>query len=242
MRLPVAAATEMRHGRPPDGTTRLWYPSEPTQPQRWVETDRACQVEILGRQARTFGIHGLEAWNEAACGGAWGNRLARVGERIRRELDLEHWAAFGTSFGQFEQLLTGLATGTHGRPPASVSVLGGDIHHSYLAAVDFPGARPRSAVYQAVCSPIHNVLPDRFRRGHQLTTSRPGSVAGRGSARLAGVRRPRIRWRITRGSWFHNMLSVLEFDGRQARIRFDRTVSDQSGIPHLQPVCEAELS
>ena len=189
-----------------------------------------------------YGIHGLEAWNEAVCAGAWGQRLARAGERIRRELDLEHWAAFGASFGQFEELLTGLATGAHGRPPASVTVLGGDIHHSYLAAVDFPGARPRSAVYQAVCSPIHNVLPDRYRRGQQLTTSRPGGVAGRGIARLAGVRKPRIQWRITRGSWFHNMLAALEFDGRRARIRFDRTVSDQSGIPHLHPVCESELS
>ena len=189
-----------------------------------------------------YGIHGLEAWNEAVCAGAWGQRLARAGERIRRELDLEHWAAFGASFGEFEELLTGLATGAHGRPPASVTVLGGDIHHSYLAAVDFPGARPRSAVYQAVCSPIHNVLPDQYRRGQQLITSRPGGVAGRGIARLAGARKPRIQWRITRGSWFHNMLAALEFDGRRARIRFDRTLSDQSGIPHLQPVCEAELS
>ena len=64
-----------------------------------------------------YGIHGLEAWNEAVCGGAWGQRLARTGERIRRELDLEHWAAFGASFGQFEELLTGLATGSP-RPPA----------------------------------------------------------------------------------------------------------------------------
>jgi PhoD-like phosphatase len=190
-----------------------------------------------------YGIHGLEAWNEAVCGGAWGRRLARTGERIRRELDLEHWAAFGASFGQFEELLTGLATGRHGRPPASVTVLGGDIHHSYLAAVDFPpGTNPRSSVYQAVCSPIHNVLPDQFRRGHQLTTSRPGGAAGTGIARLAGVRKPRIQWRITRGSWFHNMLSALEFDGRRARIRFDRTVSDSAGVPHLEPVCETELS
>ena len=122
-----------------------------------------------------YGIHGLEAWNEAVCGGAWGQRLARTGERIRQELDLEHWASFGRSFGQFEELLTGLATGTYGRPPASVTVLGGDIHHSYLAAVDFPrGTNPGSSVYQAVCSPIHNVLPDQFRRGQQLITSRPG--------------------------------------------------------------------
>src|SRR5205823_13263297 len=99
-------------------------------------------------------------------------------------------------------LLTGRAAGERGRPPASVTVLGGDIHHSCLAAVDFPpGTNPGSSVYQAVCSPIHNVLPDRFRRGHQLITSRPSGVAGAGTARLAGVSRPRLRWRITRGSW-----------------------------------------
>ncbi len=189
------------------------------------------------------GIHALEAWNEAVCGGAWGPRAARAGERLRRAVDLEHWAAFGTSFGQFERLLTGLATGARGRPPATVTVISGDIHHSYLAAVDFPrGTNPRSSVYQAVCSPIHNVLPDQFRRGHELTTSRAGELAGGGLARLAGVRRPRIRWRITRGPWFQNMLSALEFTGRRARIRFDRTVSDPDGTPHLQPVCEAELS
>jgi hypothetical protein len=191
------------------------------------------------------GIHDLEAWNEAVCGGAWGKRVARVGERLRRAADLEHWAAFGTSFREFERLLAGLATGRHGRPPASVTVISGDIHHSYLAAVDFPASRglhPRSAVYQAVCSPIHNMLPQPFRRGQQVTTSRAGELAGRALARLAGVRKPRIRWRITHGPWFQNMLCALEFDGRRARIRFARSAPDAAGTPHLQPVCEAELS
>ena len=190
-----------------------------------------------------YGIHALEAWNEAVCDGAWGQRAARAGERVRRALDLEHWAAFGRSFAQFEQLLTGLATGAYGRPPASVTVISGDIHHSYLAAVDFPaGTNPRSSVYQAVCSPFHNLLPDQFRRGHQLTTSGAGERGGAGLARTAGVRRPRIRWRITYGSWFYNMLSTLEFEGRRGRIRWDRTVSGADGIPHLQAVCEADLS
>ena len=190
-----------------------------------------------------YGIHDLEAWNEAVCAGAWGRRAARAGERLRRAADLEHWAAFTRSFGKFERLLTDLARGGHGRPPASVTVISGDIHHSYLATVGFPpGTNPRSAVYQAVCSPIHNVLPDSFRQAHQLTTSGPGELAGRGLARLAGVRRPRIRWRISRGPWFLNMLSTLEFDGRRARISFDRTVADPAGTPHLESVCEADLS
>ena len=189
------------------------------------------------------GIHGIEAWNEAVCGGAWGKLAARAGERIRRAADLDHWAAFGASFTEFERLLTGLATGARGRPPASVTVLGGDIHHSYLAAVDFPaGTSPRCPVYQAVCSPIHNVLPDKFRLGQQLLRSRAGGLAGGALARLAGVRRPRIRWRTAYGPWFHNMLSALEFERRRARIRFDRAISDPAGVPHLQCVCEADLS
>src|SRR5580704_5807647 len=205
----------------------------------WNHVVLATSLPLLLPQ----GIHDLEAWNEAVCGGAWGQRSARAGERLRRAVDLEHWAAFGRSFGKFERLLTDLASGTYGRPPASVTVISGDIHHSYLATVDFPtGTNSRSAVYQAVCSPIHNVLPDTFRRAQQLATSRVGELAGGALARLAGVRKPRITWRITRGPWFLNMLSELEFDGRRARIRFDRTVTDPAGAPHLQSVCEADLS
>jgi hypothetical protein len=158
-------------------------------------------------------------------------------------VDLEHWPAFGKSFTEFGRLLTGLATGAHGPPPASVTVVAGDIHHSYLAAVDFPaGTDPRSAVYQAVCSPIHNALPDSLRRGQQLATSRAGELAGTALARLAGVRKPEIRWRITDGPWFCNMLSALEFDGREARIRFDRPAPGAAEAPRLQPVREAQLS
>jgi hypothetical protein len=189
------------------------------------------------------GIHALEAWNEAVCGGAWGKRFARTGERIRRATDLEHWAAFGKSFTQFERLLTGLAAGAQGQPPASVTVISGDIHHSYLAAVDFPaGADARSAVYQAVCSPIHNMLSRSFRRGQQMATSRAGELIGATLAGLAGVSKPEIRWRITHGPWFYNMLSTLEFDDRSARIRLERTAPDAAGTPRLQPVCETELS
>jgi hypothetical protein len=189
------------------------------------------------------GIHGLEAWNEAVCAGAWGKYFARAGERVRRAADLEHWAAFGKSFAEFGRLLAGLAAGAPGQPPASITVISGDVHHSYLAAVDFPaGTHPRSAVYQAVCSPIHNVLPDSFRRGQQMATSRAGELIGTTLARLARVTKPEIRWRITRGPWFQNMLSVLEFDGRKARIRFERTTPGVDGSPRLQSVCETELS
>jgi hypothetical protein len=195
------------------------------------------------------GIHSLEAWNEAVCAGAWGNRLRPAGERLRQAVDLEHWAAFGASFAAFEDLLTDLAGGPDGRstrggaPPASITVISGDIHHNYLAAVDLPGGPPSgTAVHQAVCSPIHNLLPERLRLGHWLVTSRLGNLITTSAARLAGVRGPRIRWRITDGPWFSNMLAELCYDGRRARIRFDHTVPDSAGTPRLQPAFDGELT
>jgi hypothetical protein len=189
------------------------------------------------------GIHAVEAWNEAVCDGAWGKRFARAGEKLRRVADLEHWAAFGTSFTEFGQLLADLATGALGPPPASVTVISGDIHNSYLAAVDFPaGTAPRSAVYQAVCSPVHNLLQESYQRTQKLANSRLGVLAATAMAGLAGVPRPRFGWRIIRGPWFRNMISGLEFDGRSARIRFDRTITEETAEPGLEPVCEAELT
>ena len=48
------------------------------------------------------------------------------------------------------------------------------------------------------------------RRTQKLAISRAGGLAGAALARLAGVPRPRIGWRITRGTWFRNMLCALE--------------------------------
>lgn len=136
-----------------------------------------------------------------------------------------------------------VCAGAYGTAPASVTVISGDVHHSYLASVDFPAeTNSRGAVYQAVCSPVHNVLPRSLRRGHRLATSRAGGLAAAVLARLAGVREPRIRWRLTHGPWFSNMLAALEFSGRAARIRFDRAVPDASGGPALRPVAEADLT
>ncbi len=55
------------------------------------------------------GIHHLEAWNEAVCAGAWGRLAARLGERLRRAVDLEHWPAFQRSFGTMVELLRELS-------------------------------------------------------------------------------------------------------------------------------------
>jgi hypothetical protein len=196
------------------------------------------------------GIHTLEAWTERLADGAWGRRAARFGERLRRAFDLEHWPAFGASFARLERLLTELAAGrhaAHGDPPVSVTVISGDVHHSYLAAVDLPGSpgqgrAGRSAVHEAVCSPFHQAMPPRMRFAQQFASTRASGYAGTIAATLAGARVPGMRWRITAGPWFQNMIAVLEFDGTTARVRFERAAADASGAPHLTAVAEERLS
>src|SRR5689334_18818481 len=93
-------------------------------------------------------IHYLEAWNEstAASHRPW---VANTAEKLRRAVDLEHWAAFGRSFNALGELFRRLGEGGTGSPghrvgaggayaaPASISVLSGDVHHSYVAEADF---------------------------------------------------------------------------------------------------------
>jgi len=208
------------------------------------------------------GIHTLEAWNERVSGGAWGSRAARFGERQRQALDLEHWPAFGESFIRLERLLGEIATGQRspaGSPPASVTIISGDIHHSYLAAVDLPkhiagtapgGTAPggtaasgaRSAVFEAVCSPFHQAMPPKMVTAQKIASSRLGGLIGTAISSLAGAHVPKIRWRITEGPWFENMIAVLEYNGTTARVRFDRSRGDESGGPRLELVRAARLT
>jgi len=209
------------------------------------------------------GIHTLEAWAERVCAGAWGRQVARLGERVRQAVDLEHWPSFDASFSQLEELLTSIATGRlspRGAPPATVTVISGDVHHSYLTAVDLKPADPpadppagppaappagtptrTSAVYQAVCSPFHQAMPPKLRYAHGLASTKASGLIGAAVAKLAGARAPKVKWRITAGPWFENMIAVLEFDGRAARLRFDQAVTDGEA-PGLAPVLETDLS
>jgi hypothetical protein len=183
------------------------------------------------------GVHHLEAWNEAVCAGAWGGIARRAGERLRRALDLEHWPAFQQSFGLMVQLLRDVSTGIDGHtPPASVTVVGGDVHNAYIAEVSLGRRDPaRSRVHQLVCSPFRNPLSAGERRVVRLTTTRAAGAVFGALARLAGVEPPTVRWRYRAGPTFHNSIGVLELDGRRAEAviyRAEAGADDRS----LQPL------
>jgi PhoD-like phosphatase len=183
------------------------------------------------------GIHYLEAWNEAVCAGAWGRTAARVGERIRRALDLEHWPAFQTSFVRMVELLQQVATGESGaRPPASVTVVGGDIHNAYVAEVSLGRLdATRSRVHQVVCSPFRNPLGPAERRVFNLTNTPVAAALLRTLARLAGVRQPLVRWRYRSGPTFVNSIGIIELDGRRAEVTIHRA-EHGSEADALQPL------
>jgi hypothetical protein len=173
------------------------------------------------------GLHHLEAWNEAVCGGVWGAAAARIAERMRQGLDCDHWAAFQYSFTRLTRLLEEVGSGRRGRPPSSICILSGDVHHAYLAEVAFRrDANVRSAVYQAVCSPFRKALDAHERRAVLAATTRPAESLLRSLARAAGVDDAGIRWRFAGGPYFDNQIATLSLEGREARLTISKTVHD----------------
>jgi hypothetical protein len=173
------------------------------------------------------GLHHAERWGEAIAGGAWGGRAARLGEKLRRTLDFDHWAAFGDSFERLMDLLEATAAGRYGKPPASVMELSGDVHHAYLAEIGFKrGAGTRSNVWQAVCSPFRNALDRRERATIRFGNSKVGATLTRTLSALAGVRSEKVRWRLAEGPFYDNQVATLVLDGRRGWIKLERTVGD----------------
>ena len=60
------------------------------------------------------GLHYLEAWNEAVGNGAWGQRSATLGEKLRQAVDLEHWGAFQDAFHAVAKMVVEVADGQRG--------------------------------------------------------------------------------------------------------------------------------
>jgi hypothetical protein len=190
------------------------------------------------------GFHHLEAWSERVCDGAWGSLPARLAEKLRRAVDFDHWASFGRSFQRMRELLEELSQGRRGKPPASITVLSGDVHHAYLAEVGLrgDGGPGESAVYQAVCSPYRNPLAGHERRVIRIGFSRPFTAAMHALARAAGATEPGLDWKLRDGPYFDNQVATIRLDGREARMKLDKTVEGKEGERRLESVFERSLA
>ena len=186
------------------------------------------------------GLHHLESWNEATAEGAWGEWMAGVSEKLRQALDLEHWAAFQTSFRRVARMVTEVADGRRGPAPESIVFLSGDVHYSYIAEVQRASG---SRIIQAVCSPIRNPLALPLRSFSAVLSY---AIANRPSellARSAGVRALPLRWRGIRGPWFDNCLASVAETPRGLRLRWI-TGAIRNGDethPELQTIADVTL-
>jgi hypothetical protein len=181
-------------------------------------------------------IHHMEAWNERVTDSPR-SRIAPLAEAVRRSFDLEHWAAFVRSFDALGELFRRLGEGSEGAPqhrvgaggayaaPASINVLSGDVHHSYVARA-LLGPDVVTPVHQLTCSPIHNQVPAPVRPLMRLSWSRSGARATRALARSAGVRAPGWRWDRLAGPYFGNAVSTLRLQDGSAVVTLEGTTMD----------------
>jgi hypothetical protein len=192
-------------------------------------------------------LHDFESWNEALAAGSRGRTLARMAEWLRRAVDLEHWAAFRKSFDRLARLFAHVGRGEHGGPPpATITVLSGDVHHTYVSEADYPDPL-ESRVYQITCSPINNTIPLPMRLVFRFSWSKVVERIVRFLDRWTHVPPLPIQWHHPSGPHFGNMLALLTLDGRSARVRLERSVRVDEDAAHDHRVGEdlavtAELS
>ena len=187
------------------------------------------------------GLHHLEGWNEATAQGAWGRWGAKLGEKVRLAVDLEHWAAFRRSFDDMVQLVADVATVEHA--PATVLWLSGDVHCSYLARAEVHGVDPQAtAVHQLTMSPFRNPLNMPIRVVNRLV-KRPGVVRVlRQLSVWAGVREQDITWTVENGPWFDNGVMTVVLHERTASVEVEHASVDPAGEQVLHRTLVRELS
>jgi hypothetical protein len=187
------------------------------------------------------GMHHLQSWDERLCSGAWGAHAARRAESFRRSQDFDHWASFHNSFAAMVRLIRDVASGEKGDPPSTVLILSGDVHHGYLAEATLEDGA-KSHVYQAVCSPLRNALPKEKSFLQNNAWTGLATLTGRFLARLAGVPREPISWRITHdAAFFDNQIATLELGADSVTITFEKAVLDASKKPALEELYRYRL-
>ena len=183
-------------------------------------------------------LHDVESFDEAVTAGSRGRRAARLGERLRRSVDLEHWAAFRLSFDRLQRLIERVGRDSPtSRAPATICVLSGDVHHTYVSEATFPEA-VQSRVYQLTCSPFHNSIPLPMRLVFKASWSRNAQRLTSGLAHLGRVPAVSMDWRTTAGPFFGNHLALLALDGRKAEFALEKSAFD-GPVTKATPIPEA---
>ncbi len=190
----------------------------------------------------TPGLHHAQAWDAAVCEGAWGRRASAVGEWIREQTVMDHWASFDDSFRRHCRLLEDLACGRRGTAPKTIVMLSGDVHHCYLAEIGFRrGLEAESTVWQAVCSAYRKDLEPREKRAMRIGNSRVAELIARRLARSAAVKPPLLGWRLCHDPSYDNQVGCLQLGPDSATVRVETTAGSDWRDPELSTVFEHRL-
>ncbi len=192
--------------------------------EEWQWVVDACHADVdhllIGTSLPAFvpgGLHDFQDWSEAVCDGAWGWPGRKFGAWVRVKADMEDWAAFRGSFNALVDLLGELGARSRQDAPATISVLAGDIHFSYVSEIRFPEPM-KSRVHQLVSSPIRNALKPPESTAMRLGTSRVAGGLGRVLRRGVRRRRPSVSWKIDVGPVFANCLGEITFRSQTASL------------------------
>jgi phosphodiesterase/alkaline phosphatase D-like protein len=195
----------------------------------WLEAQAADDLDgldhlILGSSVPWLlppALSDLETVNEIAADRT--GLRARLAETIRQTADFEHWAAFFKSFVRLTEMITRVATRPGG--PTTVTVLSGDVHHSYVARAELTAVRngsPTALVHQLVCSPVHNKVPFYVKPAFTVGWSRWVAPVMRRWARRRGAPELPVTWTNVDGPLFGNTIAVLQISGRRAEVTFEQ--------------------
>ena len=127
----------------------------------------------------------------------------------------------------------------HGRAPATICVLSGDVHHAYVAAARYPHPMD-SRVYQLTCSPMHNYVPVAMKLAFRLSWSVPAERAVRFVfGRFATMPPMKISWGKVSGPYFGNQIATLQLTGRAGRLAIESATGAERS--HFTTVAEIVL-
>jgi len=187
------------------------------------------------------GFHEVERWNEGVAEGRWGRWFKGPAEKIRRGLDLEHWAAFGRSFAWLERLLRSVASGERGRAPETITMLSGDVHFHYVSRAWFEDApEVHSRMHQVVSSPIRHGIDGEDRFVLRIGGSNVAAWLGRALRRSARLGPPELCWWMEHGPWFRNGVVTLEIDEERCRLLVEAL--PEEGGDEFERLCDLDLA
>ena len=186
------------------------------------------------------GVHHLEGWDESISEGAWGRPGKWVGEKLRQALDLEHWAAWRSSFDEVTDLLESVVTTAD--PPSTVLLLGGDVHCSYTAVAALTDVEhPGTAIHQLTMSPFRNDIERVAKAAFTLLNRKGANAAMHRLAKLGKVADVGMSWIVEHGVWFDNGVMSIDLTGRGARLSVDHAVVTD-GEQRLRHTLDVELA